>query len=396
MFTRQIRRLYMKVGIVSINKYVQEINCGSMLQAFALQRFIQSLGHEAELVDYFPRYRIGINTHRPYLSRSVGKRERVLYANNFWELRKRWRDFRDFCARYLTFSKLRYSYDNFQTNDYDCYVIGSDTVWNVPQTRFEPAYYGEFDCMKRCVAYAASFGDSIYDEKDRARFRQCLKKFSAVSIREKTNMEAFDQAWREKVEVVCDPTFLLDKKVYDEIAVSPMRRGKYLLLYMVYQNNPLIRKRVDGYAKKHGLEVIEISLFKKNLVVRALSSVANICGYGHRASELSVDNLIPHLMRYDAGIGEWLGLIREADMVVTNSFHASVFSILFKRNFCNFSRRGGGVKVRFLCEKLGIAGRHLGEDAEIPETRIDYAEVSDRLSGWRDESARFLSRALRG
>ena len=388
----------MRIGIVSINKYVQELNYGSTLQSFALYKWLRDHGYNAEIVDYFPRYRMGINTRYPYLSSVLSRRVRWIYFLNCLALRRKWKDFLLFSRKKLKFSKTKYSYNNFDTSDYDLFVIGSDTVWNSPQTRLEPAFYAEFPCMRMAISYAASFSSGIYTPSECEYFQRALKKFVAVSVREDVNMGAFPSDWRSRVAIVCDPTLLHDRSTYDAIAVPPHGERKYMLYYMLYYEDVDLRRKVDEYATSHGLDVVEVSVAKEYGHVGLLRFICRMfawSGVGRKMLKRFPDGVINHKMMYGSTIGEWLGLIRGAELVVTNSFHATVFSILFAKNFFNAGRASRAVKLNFICRKLGLGDRNLQPGDDLRDAPIDYEHnVYPQLGAWKKLSEEFLSNAL--
>ena len=188
---------------------------------------------------------------------------------------------------------------------------------------------------------------------------------------------------------------------YAKLAVPPRIKGKYVLLYAVYQTHGTITQAVDDYAVKHGCSVVEISFYRHhahpkfwNAVGRALRALRLV-----RATDVRrKDNRpkLPHRMMYGAGTREFLGLVQHAEMVVTNSFHGSVFAILFGKKFFNFTRQRGSEKIRQICSILGIEGRTLPYGEPIRDDPIDYENaVFPRLEKLRAESTAFLQTAVR-
>ena len=391
-----------RIGILSINLQVYTVNYGSTLQSYALWRKLSDLGYETEIVDYSSDGRAWMNPKHPFLAwHKLYRGDRLRFLLNWRGGVRKWKEMQAFLHSEARISPVRLTSHSFQTDRYDLYVVGSDTVWDIRQLHgFEPAFFGTFPCMRKIVAYAPSFGQAEYSEEETKTFRKHLERFSAVSIREPVNMDAFGD-WRGSVPVVLDPTMLHDAAHYSQLAVPPRIKRKYLLFYAVYQMDPAVTQAVDDYAASHGLEVVEASLFNTHahprfwgLVGRVLKTARLVRSTDVRSPETR--RRIPHKMVYGAGTREFLGLVRQAEMVVTNSFHGSVFAILFGKPFFNFVRQRGSEKVRQICSILGIEGRTIQSGEPLRDEPIDYAgSVFPRLEKLRAESAAFLETAVR-
>lgn len=391
-----------RVGILSINLQVYTVNYGSTLQSYALWRKLTDLGYDAEIVDYSADVRAWMNPKRPFLvNKKIYRGDRLRFLLNWRGGVRKWKEMQDFLRNEARVSPVQFSSHAFDTDRYDLYVVGSDTVWDIRQLHgFEPAFFGTFPCMRKVVAYAPSFGQAVYSDEEARTFRKHLERFSAVSIREPVNMDAFGDR-RDDIPVVLDPTMLHDAAHYAKLAIQPRIKGKYVLLYAVYQTHGTITQAVDDYAVRHGCSVVEISFYRNHAHPRFWNAVGRVLyalRFVRRTDVRRKDNRVklPHRMMYGAGTREFLGLVQNAEMVVTNSFHGSVFAILFGKKFFNFTRQRGSEKIRQICSILGIEGRTLAYGEPIRDDPIDYENaVFPRLEKLRAESAAFLESAAR-
>lgn len=167
-----------------------------------------------------------------------------------------------------------------------------------------------------------------------------------------------------------DPTLLLTDKDYDTIIADKLVNEKYLLLY-VRRYNPQMEAYAEQLASKHGWKIVEISL---------------------RATNADKENRI---MLYEAGVEEFLSLVKHAEFVVTNSYHGMIFAVQYRRYFNVFSREQCDTKIIELLELLGLSNRLIKCTNEADnDTVIDYDSVYKRLESARKQSLEFLSLEL--
>ena len=389
----------MKIGTISINYYVESPNYGSALQTYALVETLRRLGHDAEVVDYQARFRKGWHFCFPFLS-TPDKAKRYKYFSVAFGGLIKWMKFNRFYKRLVPRSTHRYDACNLNLSGYDVVVLGSDTVWNIRQMKgFEPGFFGGFIPPIRCVAYAPSFGDYEYSAEDVRMFQRCLPNISHLSVREPANLEAFGSR-KDEVRVVLDPTMLLTKEDYLRIAKPHNIKGKYLLYYPIYSKDEQVSARVDEYARRHELKVVEVSFAVEHGHPRffnGLYKMLKILNIIDSHNTLFKPNYgaLPHIMRYSAGVEEWLGLIAGAEIVVTNSFHGSVFAMLFERPFYNFTRPDASVKIREITKSFCIGHRTLDACTEgIRDDPIDYVRINQILQVRRKESMTYLENAI--
>ena len=303
-------------------------NYGASLQAYALQHYLESIGHEVEIIDFKPWFQRG-RYNFWYVSKdakyySLCKKSRIIH---FLYCLKRYKGyptigrkkpFDDFKRKYLKLTSQTY-------NDCeelklappvaDMYIAGSDQIWNTDSNNGkEPAYYLDFgDDKTKRASYAASFAVSELKKELYDFVKSKLSRFDVVSVREKTGLSILESLGITSRTQVLDPVFLLEKKQWESLPLKRAYKEPYILVYDFLHDDPELTKNVKKIARDKQLNIVSINDFKK-------------LAY----ADINVS---------DAGPIEFLSLIKYADYVVANSFHATAFSIIFQRPFLTFPLR---------------------------------------------------------
>lgn len=357
---------------------------GAQLQAYALARAIAECGVEAEIIDYVrddtrDARRLVRPVHSPM---DVLANLHTLMHRS--DLKRRLERFDAFVNTRMPHSARAYrTYAELASDApvYDAYVCGSDQIWNPQIFReqdFDPAFFAAFAQRGRKIAYAPSFGLPDLPLAHHAALKSLVQGFAALSVRERNGETILaDVCGRESVTVL-DPTLLLGGDQWREIA-SPVRAEKpYLLCYFI-SDPAQYAADVQAVASAKGLRIV--SLCGARRTVR-----------GTRQAIL------------DAGPEEFLGWIARASHVMTDSFHGTIFSILFDRPFHTFSFTGSGkAKVSSRLDSLlGILGlrerllTHPGScrSGRAPLPDVDVQAVQSVLSKEREASLTWLRNAL--
>lgn len=357
-----------KIGVVTF--WTAKGNYGQLLQAYALQRVLREAGHDAFLVRYDYRNNVRDKWRKLFNPLIVA---RYLYIKWFKKPGKEdmGRAFDRFLAEHLVCSEVfRHQRLNAAAPPADAYICGSDQVWNGVDANF---YLNFTPTGSRKIAYAASTGGHAFSDGDIRAVGGWLRDFDFISVRERSGAELCRKAGRQDAVCVPDPTMLLPASAYRQLAVKPAAGRKYLLLYMIgWKNNELEMEHVRSFAREKGLEVIFVS---------------------NQASGGSCPQEYPT-------IPEWLGLVDGAEYVITNSFHGTVFSILFNKRFSVVLLSGRTI-VRAMNERIdtllrltGLEGRVLGDDIHAIEASIDYAPVNAAIDRERDRAIALLMEAI--
>jgi len=374
-----------EVGILSIPRY---LNYGTQLQAFALQQAVASLGYSSEHIDYDfdhapaanPIVRMRRLISRPWLIPSgigrAAQRTRLRLAT-----RRRNEAIADFRESHLRLTRRRYRTDEDLValrTQYDAFVVGSDQVWNPNGHLRETAFFLPFAPHERRIAYAPSIGLSELDAAGGEWIARGVSGIPHLSVREDQGAEILMKATGRLAEVVVDPTMLLQPDTWSGIAGSGGSRPPYLLAYFL-QDDAYARVAAGDVARQLGLKVVSLPF-----TVRDLLSPSTDC-----------ENIA------DAGPQEFLQLVRDAAFVCTDSFHGTVFSVLFRRPFFAFRRYDNRVeaatfsRMTSLLSRVGLLQRVMDDGRPRPrEVGVDFTAPHRALGEWREKSTEFLRKAL--
>lgn len=363
------------VGILTFHK---AINYGAVLQAHALRTAVESLDRSCSVLHYAGE-KMEKESRALYFPRHTSLVDRLLYIYRLPMRTATVRKFNRFLKEHLHLSHTKVigqSGLESLSDDYHALIAGSDQVFNYTGTGEDFHYYLEFarQGVKR-IAYAPSFGLTEIDEAHRERVKAALERFDALSVREETGANLVEDLLGQRPVQVCDPTFLLKKEQWEQLCISPKRKKPYVLVYSFGSRH--LEKVARELAAPIGAQVVNIN--------RSLPLCFD--GKGIRNA-------------YAPGPREFLGLIREAEMVVTNSFHGMALSILLEKEFYTFTNHyanSAATNNRFdtLANRLGLTDRIYRADAAVERHPVDYQAVSKAVDAWRREGYDFLSQALR-
>lgn len=354
-------------------------NLGASLQAYALQAYLQGLGHEVEIIDYKPDYLSG---HYKMWSVS-GKYDKpiirwlYLIAKLPSRLRalKRKKVFDEFREKYLHLTSQRYhSNEELKQNppEADVYIAGSDQIWN---TLFlngrDAAFYLDFaPVTKKRISYAASFATKEVVPEYREFVSRELMNFDAVSIRENNSLSLLKSLGAENGVAVCDPVFLLDKVKWmslvkgEDLKVSNER---YFLVYLTDKSNEV--KNISHYIqKKTGWKIYVIGNFREAWADK---------------------NFV------NAGPLDFVKLVCMAQYVISNSFHATAFSLIFEKKFCVVNRKEGiNERMKSILDDFGLSNHIVDEFNDSILRDIDYKKVLPSIENLISFSKDWLSKAI--
>ena len=352
-------------------------NHGASLQAYALQTYLESIGHTIEIIGYKPDY---LSRHYQLwnVDNSVYDKPIIkqLYLVAKLPVRllalKRKRLFDIFTKKYLKLTTKRYhSSEELKRNppQADVYIAGSDQIWNTLfQTGRDDAFYLDFapSSAKR-ISYAASFATEDVADEYRPFIRKMLQNFDAVSIRERCSLPLLASLGRTDGVAVCDPVFLLTREQWENMLPNQQIHEKYLLVYDT-EYSPKVKEIAKRIAKEKKLKIYNVSAFR--------------IGYADKDLWASSPT-------------DFVQLIRDASYVVSNSFHATAFSLIFERDFCVVNRTEGiNERMKSLLEGYHLEERMVSAYAALPLASIDYQEVRILLQKDIDYSKDFLEKAL--
>ena len=359
----------MKLGILT---YHRSHNYGALLQAVALRKALEKMGHDVHYVDYWPDYHVDmyrIISHKYLKSVNVPRKIKALVSTALrlpGILRRRQR-FNKFIKRHIE------PYCIPTSEHTDCIICGSDQIWRKQpgmDYRFNPVYFGAYDLnTDQYISYAASMGIINWNEQDKQLLKSWLCHFDKISVRETDLKKELDHIGVNDVEVSLDPTLLLSQEEWRKIITIPDKKDNpYILVY-------------DLQGGVFDMEASERFANERNLKIKKLKGGA----YG----------FIPHKDDCKtAGPEEMVRLIANAEYVFTSSFHGLVFSIIFQREFfASFVKNSG--RASSLLSLIQLQERLIPPmTKDIPvKKNIDFKNVEEILSLQRNKSINYL-RAL--
>ncbi len=365
-----------KVGVLTFHRAE---NYGSVLQAYALQKYLtDKLGIENELIDYIPSgqeefYKLFVPITN--IRNLIGNILKLSIANKY---KKRKDAFQGFLNSNLAISKDKYSAFNknsLLSNQYSLIITGSDQIWNTECADFSWDYLLEDVHGLKKISYAASMGGGKISDYD--RYKKCLEEYTSISVREQYASDVINQMFNneKKIEVSLDPTLLLDKEDYNKIAAPRKIQGDYIFLYSVYHDDKLLHT-IRRMKKKWGMPII--TLISRNNSYKVLLNGIKLAN--------------------EEGPEDFLGYIRYAKFVLTNSFHGSVFSMIYGKEFYYLGdyRQDPRLKQLFTkaeIEHVGVTYEELEEQAGNFGLRGE-CDLSHKIADLRKSSERYLKGAL--
>ena len=273
-------------------------NFGSVFQSYALCRYLISQGYgDTEIIDYSPKY-YNKNNIRSLLGKLLNYRAYI----------SRTKKFRRFIEKYLPLTEKHFTkISQLEQFDFsaDVYIAGGDQLWNVyHDSGRDDAYKLTWVKAGKKISYATSMGQTGFTQSELEQLAEKISDFSAISVREKSSIQMLSKVGIRSVQCV-DPVFLLDPSEYKKF-IKPINQPRYLLVYLVTPSE-LLESCISYLSKKHGLKVILCSGFSK---------------------KCTCDQFLK-----DLGPDEILSYIYHADIVLSSSFHATAFSLIFKKQF---------------------------------------------------------------
>lgn len=349
-----------KVGIITI---IDNNNYGNRLQNYALENVIKGFKIKPITI----KNEIYTNEKKRFLYRII--RFKILKKNKKNNV-KREQYFCDF-NKNINLSKHRIT--AFSKNkEYKYAIVGSDQVWNPNFGRLRDVDLLTFMESQKRIAYAASFGVNQIPIKKQKKVAKELKKFKAISVREDTGKKMVESLTkRSDVEVLIDPTMLLNSKEWDEVSKRPkqldtINREKYILNYFLGNLSEERKKEIERIADKYNCEIINI---------------------------LEKDSPF-----YETGPSEFIYLEKNAFLICTDSFHSSVFAILYNTPFIVFNREDKTVnmnsRIETLLNKFKLNDRYYQGKITEDLLKCDYTEAYKILEEERKKSNIFLKKAL--
>ncbi len=370
----------MKIGILT---YHRAINYGAIFQAYALLSFLKRLDHEVEIIDYWPEYHSDeyrIFNYKYFFRCSLKAKIRYLgeFVLKYTRGKKRNRGCVNFMYNNFHITKNpEYLTGQSIDKQFDLILYGSDQIWRksnkIRENRgFDEVYLGKFPVNKvKKVNYAASMGVIDLNVEDKEYLKVLLQNFDSISVRE-NNLLKTTQELGYVAELTLDPVFLLEREQWGELISLKFkkRRKKYILFY---HHTPSTEAKllVKHLSKTLGCDIIEVN--------------SKVMPYA-----------IGKKYKNTSSPGEFLGLIRDAEFIVTTSFHGTVFSVLMQKQFFALGMGNNAERAKTLLNSIGLGERYLDKCncEQIQVQPIHYPSINNNLKKIINNSIGFLMRNL--
>lgn len=368
------------IGIITIHKIN---NYGSVFQAYALQKVCEDMGYRVEIIDYtFPNIHHQ-NNNFAKVADTQPKEPRWIKLLFAYALLKQHRGIANFVHKYQHLSSLTYnSPEELKSNppQYDIYMTGSDQLWNPRHCNGDPAFMLHFASNESLkISYAASIGANDIPKDLYPLYKELLDRYKYISVRETSGVDVIRKVTGKKVTTVLDPTLLLDKNEWNKIT-TPKRlvQKKYILCYFLnYSFNafPYVDELADYIQKQTGYEIVRVAR-------------------------------PPHKLKFNhttymvgASPEDFLALVRDAEIVLTTSFHGTAFAVNYGKPLISIveDRNASDSRQVSLLNCLGLMKQVLSISDDFPSFESSIYDIDSEqkcLEALRCESKGFLLKAL--
>lgn len=358
-----------KIGIMTFHRAK---NYGAMLQSYALQETLNKK-FDTYLVDYrCPEIEEKYYAKKTLVRKIKNFLKLFFQTEYILSVNKKNRRFNEFVNNFLKTSKPYYAQNIAEANnEFDAFIAGSDQIWNMKWSGTDWNYFLEFADSNKKFSYAVGLGNSI-DEAYKMRILKDVESFQAILTREEDGRRLLKSIGvKKEIGTVCDPVFLLGKKEWTEkLALEQIekKRKKYLLLYFVAKPTDAIpfAKKI---AEQDDLEIVYVNInAEKNIP----SDFTDVIGIGPR---------------------EFLGLIKNAEVVITTSFHAMAFSLIFNKNFYYELCKDGSnnnSRLENLANICDVTDREILTSYPTRENEINWDAVNNSINCYAKDSLRVL------
>lgn len=345
----------MKVGIITFHN---ADNYGAVLQCYALQQFLIRMGHVVEVIDYRNSHIEKSYEHQNKLKEVIQSIIKLKYKEYINRSHKR-AAFKAFRLKYLKLSEHVHK-DNIPQY-YDAYIIGSDQVWTVKCSGgYDPVFFGNFQRPNNSllIGYAISSQADFLVPLSIEDIQERVAAFDSLSFREYKIADLVYRITNRHTSITIDPTLLSDEDLWNPIIKPQWGKRRYAVVYEVRKKGS-IEKKAEEYARKNNLELVNLS-------------------------------------RGGYGIEDFVSIIKYAQGVITTSFHATVFSVIFRTPLCSIKLHDGGdERYVSLLNILKLKQHILSVEDEIPTIpKINEEGLAALLNSYRQESVGFLKSKL--
>ncbi len=367
-----------RIGIITLTGYT---NYGNRLQNYALQQFLISLGYSPETINiknniiqnkckFCKKMKeiIKIQGFTGFIKKLILllNRRQIKKIRNF-----RYKKFKLFSEKYINNSNFIIGNKDIELNSnineyYDYFIVGSDQVWNPYFPEVTEVFFLTFASEHKRISYSASFGINELPCNVKDKYKKWLSNINHISVREESGIKIVEDLINIKPELLVDPTLLLTKD--DWLKIAKIHEGKpkakYILTYFLGGINKEYKKEIKDLSKKYNLKVV------------------------HLAD-------ITDKKRFTADPSEFLDYINSATLFFTDSFHGTVFSLIFNTPFVTFNRGNMNSRIDTILKKFNLENRRWSEVKKIKNYfSVDFSNIDSILYNERQKAKNFLLNSL--
>ncbi len=368
----------MKIEIITRHAIA---NYGSVLQSYATEKIFQKMGYDTEIVNYIPEAEVKKNQCETFanFSKIFGKNKitkfiyKILQKRNIYKMYDMFSKYR---KKILNISNQEFnSIDELKRNypKADIYCTGSDQVWgNIGNNEYDEAYFLSFlPRNTKCIAFSASFGKEKISPYLYNKLPKLLDKYDLLLLREISGINILKKLGNYNTKLFLDPTLLLQKEEWENLCQKKLLNKEYILVYQLHHN-----RNFDKYIKK-------IAKQKKIDVIRISVSKYYKFKYGR--------------FIYLPSIEEFLGYIKNAKYIITDSFHCTVFSLIFNIPFLDILPNNTGTRIESLLEMTNLKDRIVMDydDINIINKKINFGQVNSIIDKKRNDDLQFLQKQMK-
>jgi len=357
------------------------INYGAILQAYALHTTIKKLGYTCEVINYSPNDRLyGNKNNYNFSSLKSIVSSILLFLNVKYrdDIEKKKSRFSTFLNDFFTLSKDKYqTYEDIKKHiaQYDILICGSDQIWNLNLLN-NPIFFLEFNDVlpnAKYIAYAPSISEKLSD----IQYHDILRRtshFSAIALREKNDANILNDMSDKKIIDVLDPIFLINQHEWKDVSIDIDISTPYILCYEVASD--------ANFTKV-------LKILRKKLQYKLVC--INTKPYNKHNADILLTDVSPQ---------QFVGLIKNANFVLTSSFHATAFSVMFEKQFYTVSSKHRASRHRNLLIQLDLQSRIITDLEKFQKEKniekINYTIINDKLKKLKQKSINYLTQSLEG
>lgn len=292
----------MKIGVLT---YHNTNNFGAALQCYALQKKINDYGHSCEIIDYRNSLVSSDNRNKESLIKKMVRMPLLKYKKS---------KFNKFTKKFINISRITFNDNNISNDLYDLFVIGSDQVWNYKINGGDTTYMMDFVSNPQKIrTYACSIGNIDIPEEILLNYKKYLSRIDNILVREESTKNFVKKLTNKNAIIVPDPVFLLSKDEWDKLSNKSTKKGEYVISYFVGKSSSKVVNNIYEHIS-NGTKLLKI------------------------AGGLSISDLKNKNIKVDFGISpiDFVNYIKNSKFVITDSFHATAFCLLFNKPFVVF------------------------------------------------------------